>query len=145
MFWRTLAIVIVLAGKITLAEDHMPLHVFYLHFDVETYAPVTTRTIETAARCRFDIDPTSPDGKLLLELLGAPAVGGFDDAVVRLKIVGLTEGPVFVAKEGGILWEDLGRRGSMGDEKFGRLRNLMEGLSRAHRCGRYADKVESDK
>jgi hypothetical protein len=112
--------------------------VFYLEFDAETYAPVTRDSIERHNDCRFQLESSSADGESLLKILRGSPNGGLDNDVVRLKVVGPKNGPVFVDKLGGVLWSGSAERAILSRHQFAALREMMDRLAKLHRCGRYS-------
>lgn len=107
---------------------------FYLPFEAETYVPVTRQTIEKDATCVFELAAMTAQARRLAHLLQSGVEGGFDDRVVRLKIVGLLPESLFVNQDGEVMREPA-RMYRLSERSFGELKVLMDGLFQAHHCG----------
>ena len=114
-------------------QEAKTVKLFYLPFGAETYVPVTRQTIEKDATCIFELAAASAEAGRLTLLLQSGTESGFDDRVVRLKIIGLFPETVCVNQDGEVIREPA-RVYRLSDGTFAELKLVMEGLFRAHRC-----------
>lgn len=113
---------------------------FYLGFSVETYSPVTRRSIESFAAYECSIDSDAPVVRALRELVRAAPQGEFRGNFVRLKIVGMEALPVFVDAMGGIVIGDADSEKvaekKLASDSFEQLAAIVEALARSAKCRR---------
>ncbi len=114
-------------------QEARTVRLFYLPFGTQTYVPVTRETIEKDATCSFEMDTDSAEALRLRLLLERGENSGFDDRVVRLKVVGLLPNAVFVNQKGESI-RGPGHAYRLSDGDFADLGALMQDLSRAHGC-----------
>lgn len=116
-----------LLGTIAYAENNKSdAFVYYVPFDVDTYAPVTTENIVEQSFCKLSFSGSSDVAKSLTYLLTAAPAGTFSNKVVRLKVSMPNDVDIFVDTDGGVLitGNELHKRLSGND--FTVLRALME-------------------
>ena len=101
--------------------------IYYTTFQVETYEPITSKTIKEKAKYRFEITDTNSASVLLNLLSKGEKASEFDEKRVRLLVV-WNEGKqrVTVDTTGHILNGE--ERRSLGAQDFERLKSLLSSL-----------------
>ena len=102
------------------------LQLYYFPFHLETFTPIVVEDIESRARCRLELPGASSEAAKLREILAQSEEGKFNDQVVRLKVIGLDNGDVYVDRDGGMLARDAGVGSMLGSDAFARLQQLVE-------------------
>lgn len=103
-------------------------------FATQTYEPVTRENIEQFANCRVAVALDEPRAAELRRLLTVQTSGGFDNSVVRMKVMGFDVGPLFVDEEGGVWNDRLKRSSKLTEQEFGVLRRLVAELATHEGC-----------
>ena len=109
-------------------------HLYYFPFYLETFTPITTEDIEERARCKLTLRAGGSDAGELRGILADTETGEFDDRVVRVKVVGLDNGDVFVDKDAGVLRSDTGMAARLTQAAFGKLERLIEQVGVEQGC-----------
>jgi hypothetical protein len=106
--------------------------IYYLSFDVETFLPVGVDTIEKEADCRFVVAIDSDVAGKLNALFSRELRGQFNNEVVRVKVIGPSDDPIFVDRDGGILRGT--REGRLTSTAFDDLRSMLDEMGHRQGC-----------
>jgi len=136
------SIVVLLGGPLAFlstgianADGPPSFEIFFIPFDVETLSPVTPDTIEDSASCRLTFPLDGDEATVLRRSLERAEEGRFEGRLVRVKVVGLEIGDLFIDRDGGIrLSRDAVQKRLCG-ESFTVVRALVRTLAKNHRCG----------
>lgn len=112
------------------------LKVFYYPFALETFHPITTRDIESRARCRFVLDESSDDARRLLGWTNDIAPGLIDQKFIRVKITASRTdiGDIYVDRLGGVLKAVDNQQGRVDEQVLRQLQSMMDRLSAERGC-----------
>lgn len=108
-------------------------HVVYLNPELETYSAISRETLVYNGACIVSLPPVQVIQSLLTEVDNA-SYGPFDDSLVRIKVDGVSAGPVFLDARGGIFLQGKGVSKRLSEERFSKVKQLFLPLASAGDC-----------
>lgn len=101
------------------------IQIFYIPFGVATYIPITAENIEQSAVKSSELDVSSHMAERLAEILSSASEGGFDEEMIRAKLVWPDSTVVYVDNYGGVKKGTSTLR-QLGSDRFSELKDIIE-------------------
>ena len=124
----------------TLCQTTEDVNATYLNFDIDTFRPIFAEhtdgeiSIDEMYHAKFCV-PEGDYRQALRDLIESAADGEFTDGLVRLKLTGLYEDPVFIDTQGGVRIGGLdGAQHKLSEVQFTYLRALVNAIARWNPC-----------